>query len=300
MLRDLTMFDFAKKLGLDYVPAAKLANLFINGFYNGTYTVTTKVKGNTNGLTMNSGDFLICLGNPNSENSIGYDHDYRVNIIKDDSGEYVPASYVELVYPKPEEATKQTNEYVRSIFQNYVDILEGRKEGKLSDVIDLESFAKFYWVQELSMNVDAWCRSDYMYYRKDTGKLYAGPVWDFEFTFNSGMNDDMGNFTTPEDWMVRNKSYYIPLFENEEFVAEVERVYREYDIPKLMDETVEEFTVKAEELSDIGNIHYLNSLDDNNYYLPSDYGIISPYDNYTKDMVEFMSERFEWIKEEMY
>ena len=51
------------------------------------------------------------------------------------------------------------------------------------DYIDIDSFIDFFFVQELVGNKEPWRGpfSTYMY--KDRGgKLYAGPVWDFDFT----------------------------------------------------------------------------------------------------------------------
>ena len=53
---------------------------------------------------------------------------------------------------------------------------------KLSSKIDMESFAKCYWVYEISLNYDAMYGSSYMY-TKD-GLLHMGPMWDYDNTLN--------------------------------------------------------------------------------------------------------------------
>ena len=51
------------------------------------------------------------------------------------------------------------------------------------DVLDEDSWVKYWWLQDLSRNNDTFIGSNYFYYITDEGKLYAGPVWDMDNTF---------------------------------------------------------------------------------------------------------------------
>lgn len=90
----------------------------------------------------------------------------------------------------------------------------------LSDVIDVESFARMYLIQEFTKNLDGCATSFYVYY--DEGRFHAGPAWDYDWTLgqyakdNSGkLNDNSvhkslknGDLTNTEGWFINSKNIY--------------------------------------------------------------------------------------------
>jgi hypothetical protein len=92
----------------------------------------------------------------------------------------------------------------------------------LKEYIDIESFAITYLINIITNEVDS---NDYstFYYKlpdSDGGKLYAGPVWDYDRSFG---NDERG-------YMVSVNGYpngiCERLFDNEMFRADVEKKYK--------------------------------------------------------------------------
>ena len=57
----------------------------------------------------------------------------------------------------------------------------------LYSMIDINSFIDYFLIGELSRNVDAYKKSAYFYKEKDSqgGKLFAGPVWDFDWAWKN-------------------------------------------------------------------------------------------------------------------
>ena len=84
-------------------------------------------------------------------------------------------------------------EIQKSYIRDYVDkiddiimnneVIEREKHNQLSELMDLESTADFYLMQEFFINVDAYKTSSNYLYKKPNGKLYWGPLWDFDWTF---------------------------------------------------------------------------------------------------------------------
>ena len=64
---------------------------------------------------------------------------------------------------------------------------------KIEDLVDLDSLAKMYVLQETVKNPDAFVSSTY-FYLPTNGKLTAGPVWDFDSSY--GIRDDIHMNTT--------------------------------------------------------------------------------------------------------
>ena len=76
--------------------------------------------------------------------------------------------------------------YIRNYMQDTEDALFGKNfknsKGKsYTDYIDLDSAADYYWVQEFSMNGDAYLSGSTYLYKKRNGKLFWGPLWDFDY-----------------------------------------------------------------------------------------------------------------------
>ncbi len=70
---------------------------------------------------------------------------------------------------------------------------------ELSAVIDVESFARMYLIQELTKNLDGGATSYYVYY--DGGRFHAGPVWDYDWTLGQYAKafSDRANYNESEN-----------------------------------------------------------------------------------------------------
>ena len=95
---------------------------------------------------------------------------------------------------------------------------------ELNAVIDIESFAKMYLIQELTKNLDAASTSYYVYYHN--GKFHAGVAWDYDWTLGQYVqsgdsnisvdNQTSGKFADdakkllndPEGWWANSKEIY--------------------------------------------------------------------------------------------
>ncbi|MGN0503643.1 MAG: CotH kinase family protein [Ruminococcus sp.] len=125
---------------------------------------------------------------------------------------------------------------------------------QLSAVIDVESFARMYLIQEFTKNLDGCATSFYVYY--DEGRFHAGPVWDYDWTLgqyaktytdrvnqssvhNSYVNADPSN---SDGWYMNSKTIYgastlnaqAALCQNEAFWSAVKAEWNEnfYDAVK--------------------------------------------------------------------
>ena len=291
LLKNEIFYGMSDELGLQYSPKTEQVHLFINQSYAGVYTLTTKVDAFAKG-ELGAKDFLINWGSPNCKNKIEFVCNYETLLDEETGNPYFDLEW-------PDKTTLGENEYVRKKVQNLVDVLEGKKPENLSDYLDLDSMARYYWVQEISMNVDAFYRSFYMYYKADTGKFYAGSVWDMDCTLGvTGIDREGLDFTVPKGWKVRDFGVYKVLFENKEFREKVEELYYVCDIEDLMEETYMEYVDRVGSLEQEGELNYFITKDDNNYY-DLDCLDVRTYRAYSDRKLEFFRTRIDWIKKEM-
>ena len=82
----------------------------------------------------------------------------------------------------------------------FYSVLEGDRE-EIEELIDIDSVVDAYIVEEVFKNLDAGWSSFYMY-RDIGGKLFFGPVWDFDLTSGNADGKDMNpNFPSSSTCM---------------------------------------------------------------------------------------------------
>jgi hypothetical protein len=93
--------------------------------------------------------------------------------------------------PNPDELNWQQKEYIENYITEFEQTLKSKNfrdpEQGYYPYIDIDSFIDFMIGQELANNVDAYALSTFFYKKRDSngGKLHAGPLWDFNFSFGN-------------------------------------------------------------------------------------------------------------------
>jgi spore coat protein CotH len=86
-------------------------------------------------------------------------------------------------YPKPEDITEEQRIYLK----NKINEIEVKVNENITDNIDLESFARYFIIEDFSGNQDIIFNSFYLYKERRDDKIYFGPVWDFDLAFDNAM-----------------------------------------------------------------------------------------------------------------
>lgn len=288
LLKNKVFLNLARKMNIEYSPYIENVNLFINGDYKGVYSLTTKVKANENCINLNDGDFLICWSDTVDSNFVGYDSETWFNVCEKD--DFVKR--VEVVYPEDSSA----NDLISSKVQKIVDILEKKSSEELADYIDMDSFARFYWLQEASMNFDGGV-SIYSYYLGKTDKLYMGPAWDMDLTLGSVEGKYGINFDDPYGWKIRNTGFWKVFFENKEFVNTVNDIYFSENMHELFADSLSYFREEAVKYEIDGEMNFIKRFDE-----METYGIHYDVQNYYEQVdqvTNIYEERIAWIDEQM-
>lgn len=247
LIRNNVMFELAAMENLQYTPGYENVDVYYNNEYIGTYLLTQKVDVGKNSLLYGLSDLEKAnkQANPNvnldslKRTSVGGDlNSYEKNSYKycegmknpsDISGGYllefelneryaqercgfVTAKGQPVVIKSPENCSKEEVEFIRKYVQRVEDAVyssTGKDSyGKhYSQLIDMDSFAKVYLINEISMNLDATATSFYLYLDKGS-VLKAGPVWDFDWALGSYQNRDGVDLTKGDAWYVRYKKIY--------------------------------------------------------------------------------------------
>lgn len=117
---------------------------------------------------------------------------------------FVSANNIPISIREPKYATKNQVEYISALYDE-IELAVGSQDGfnhktgnHYSDYIDVESFVKYYLIQETFLTIGPGLGSFKMYKDSDCGemnKLVAGPIWDFD---NSMANADIEFMQIPD------------------------------------------------------------------------------------------------------
>lgn len=254
MMRNTLIYEMADLIGLDYGPETRLVDLYDNGNYFGSYVITEKVEyGGENTLMgdLNNLDDANEDANPDVDLEAltaktgtynGYTYQYRefttpsnytecnfllehelYNRYKAEASWFVsPRTNQAVVVKYPEYANQEEMQWIIDQYEAMEAAVYNNDYATYSTLIDVESFAKVYLLQELTLNLDAGATSYFMYNDLNNGgKLTAAPVWDYDwsmgayayanfgegkYTYNgSSYNSTLVNVANPEQWFVKVK-----------------------------------------------------------------------------------------------
>ena len=197
LLRNKVAYDLAAEFGLDFSPESRFIDLVINGEYLGNYLITEKVQVKTNRveLTHPSGVLVELDGRGEAEDHYFRTSTSRTIFVLKDAVSDIP----DLPEPLPAE-TQAGWDDVRTDL-NALDALLSADEpdwAAVSQLIDVDSFLRFYFLQEAMANPDVTFSSVYIYKDGPDDVLHAGPVWDFDLAEGNSLSMERGGDPTQE------------------------------------------------------------------------------------------------------
>lgn len=215
----------AKNLGVEYSVEFEPVDLYINNDYMGSFLLTSKIEQDANRVNINKGlgedkDFLLEIDN--------YPDDFQ---FKSSKGHTLTIKSPKLEGLETTEATAKINE-IKAVISKFETALYKTTPTyeELSQIIDMDSFAKFYWVEEYLQNYDFMVGSCYLYYKD--GLIHMGPIWDMDNTLNrsyfvANMNEyySLGNSGLKN--RRGNTDWYSNLFKVKEFQELVDKYFIE-------------------------------------------------------------------------
>lgn len=197
MLRNAITYQLGRKMGA-WQPRYKWCEVYLNGSYNGVYMLIEKIKRGSDRVDINklkpeeisgdniTGGYIVKVDKTGDLSANEYFYTYPSNRY------YNARNYAfTFVYPKFDEIASQQKLYIK----DYLLVLENTLNGNsfkdpvngFRKYMDLNSFVDFQIINELANNVDGYRYSTFFYKKKDSdgGKLFAGPLWDFDLCYGN-------------------------------------------------------------------------------------------------------------------
>lgn len=170
--------------------------------------------------------------------------EYPQRYDEEDSG-VVTARGQAVVVKSPERMTQAQGEYAAAMLNRFEraifaeDGVDARSGEHYTEIADFDSWVRKYMIEEISKNYDGNKSSQYFFKDSDSedALLYAGPVWDYDSAWGNYARADKLEAASPEGLSIAKEGYgyswWPALVKQEDFAAEVSRVYTEELRPLL-------------------------------------------------------------------
>jgi len=312
LIRNKLAYDFAKDMDMEFALDCEFVDVYFNGEYQGNYLLTEKVE--LGKERVNIYDLEEKDENPDADRVTGgYLIEYDRLAESEITWTVGPETGRLITIKSPEEANDEQRAYITGFIGNmeksiYAD--DGKSpEGKhYSEYMDVDSFIKLYWINEIFKNGDFFYGSTFMY--KDVGeneKLYSGPAWDFDITLaNACSNAGAGtparqaNLASPIGWWVRTVAdgFTKRLFAHEDFRLRNKEIYDTIvrELLLNMSQRADEYAEYIRKSADMNFVRWNVLLQDHQWETPNK---SVTYDGEIDFVKTYLSRRAEWIDKTM-
>ncbi len=179
-LRNKLVYDFAAELGLPYSPQSTWVDVYLNGEYAGVYLLCERNEVHPQRVALSQDGVLVSLEREDRLEAQNYSH-------------FTTQAKQSLRIHSPNSVSSAQLEHIAEIFQSAEnailapDGVDSVTQKHWTELIDLDSWARKYLVEEIFANGDACYISQFFYYdaERTAEKIYAGPVWDYDHTMGS-------------------------------------------------------------------------------------------------------------------
>lgn len=169
MRSDVAML-LAEMLGSEYSTRGRFVELYFNGEYEGVYYLLHKIEVAKGSVDLRGqGGVLFEMDSLHRWEEECYESYLDECLVLKDA----VAKDLSMREVAAESFMEDFDEFEIAVMDGDYDTV-ARK-------IDVESFAKYFLINEFTVNPDAYSSSFYLYKKDFDSKIYAGPIWDFDF-----------------------------------------------------------------------------------------------------------------------
>lgn len=253
-LRNKLAFDMAKNANMLFSPECTWTDLYLNGEYAGLYLLSERNEVHPQRVDMD----------PNNSFLVAIEPDWRLqqqgySYVQTDSGtafriyhNALPEKTLQQIWQTAENAIFADDGY---------DPVTGKR---WDEIIDMDSWAQKYLLEEILINSDVGLASEFFYYDTTDGVIYAGPIWDMDVILINNadtpwLSDRAIIAGRPHLMELTDKHYFHELLQKPAFRERVEELYRTEFRPllcRLLDTGLENYLQKTVDAAKANQIRW--------------------------------------------
>ena len=222
MLRNDLSFELGRMMGMPWVPRSRFVDVQVNGRYDGVYQLTEHVRIGADRVNIPE----MKVGDTSATNITG---GYLIEVDERRGEEFCfNSTMTRMVFcvGTPETLLLPEWSRQRDFIQNYLARTDSAIFGaQFADpavgyaaFLDVESVVNYYVLQEAIKNVDGGLRFGPYMYKQRNGKLFLGPIWDFDLAIGNVNYDGADRI---DGWHARRSQWFTRLFEDPVFRTRV-------------------------------------------------------------------------------
>lgn len=217
-IRNQIGFEIAAESGMRFTPEERFAELYINDEYAGLYQIMEKIEPGPGRMEIGD-NYLLEV-------------DYIERAVEETF--ILLENEQPVVIHAPEKNCDP--EAVRQFFDTFTRQMENGEVPEAMEMLDVESFAKRFVMEEILQDMDFGYTSQYLYLDPEKGILYDGPLWDLDNTMGRGTAVEAETlFVTKYELVYNNVSrWYAVLYGQPEFRRLVSQEYWKNFRPELL------------------------------------------------------------------
>ena len=230
MMRNYLAFNLGKALGLEFTSDCQFLNLYLNGEYKGVYLLCEQVQEGSSRVNINTSpigqvDTGYLLEGINNASPVDY-KTFRLDDVDGKTlGKEVSGNKVFTFIIKSPDILQCTEEQ-KSFISDYVakanEAIFKKDWDGIQKYIDVDSFVNMFLLDEILLNQDM--GYSFYLYKKQGGKLYMGPAWDFDQACGSSSHGGSGY----KGWFAGSElQWFTTLIEMPQFKELVSKRYQE-------------------------------------------------------------------------
>ena len=300
MMRNAVTSAMGAFTSLKFNPAAKFADMVLNGQYVGTYQISDQVDVRAHRVNIMEQPYPI-----NDSTNITGGYLLEVDGFKDGNCFYTGTyrAPVRIHYPEDDEIDNKQTTYIRNHVNTFEKALVSAdftdSEKGYRAYVDTTSLIDWYLCTEISANIDGFF-STYFYKEQDNPRLFWGPLWDYDIAYNNDqrVTSEKGLSSSVHSLMVDiayngSRSWVLRMWKDPWFQQAVYQRYQEL----LNNGLVDYMQAKVDSLNTL-----LQQSQELNYEL---WGInrkmyhemvlYSSYDRYVTDLKTFITEHCDYL-----
>ena len=176
MLRTKLVYDMAENMDMDYVCDMEYVDLWIEGEYRGTFLLGEKVEPGSSRLDLSDDAGALF------EQDEAFYHEEDYWFYSQSLGKHFVLKEIveeddEIIAKAMADFEDSVDDLMRYLYYTNPDDVT---LNMLSTMIDVDSFAKYYLINEYVLNKESFASSFYWYKDGADDVIHLGPLWDFD------------------------------------------------------------------------------------------------------------------------
>ena len=182
LLRNLIALKISELMKFEYTVKCKPLDVIINGNFKGNYYICDPIEVGNNRVNISkTSESNLIKSNNNGGYLLEIDGEYYNGKKHFKSNKGI---YIRIIYPKDNNITPEQENY---IIENFNKIEKEVYNGNLEN-FDLNTYSKQFLLKEFCGDLTHLYKNFYITNNANSKKLFFGPIWDFETSFD---NDKM-------------------------------------------------------------------------------------------------------------